>query len=57
MAQGVRRRSTTKLTTGKAKEKGIVTDPKMLRYGFDIFSLWIPKIMGRYPAKLKAPDI
>jgi hypothetical protein len=26
MAQGARRRSTTKLTTGKAKEKGVVKE-------------------------------
>jgi hypothetical protein len=36
----------SKLTTGKAKEKSVVADPKMLRYGFDIFSSWIQKIMG-----------
>jgi len=26
--------------------EGLAADPKMLRYGFVIFSPWIPKIMG-----------
>ncbi len=32
--------------SAQRSNEGVLADPKMLRYGFDIFSLWIPKIMG-----------